>query len=91
MQKQSRERSKYTEFNTYMLRKNRVVQISKIKKAYNTWGSQAVTHPSTNQAQRCLYRIAARVSEGNRQYKQYDEFDANQDNCVLNEFERLLG
>ena len=26
----------------------------KSKKAYNTWDSQAVSDPSTNQAQRCL-------------------------------------
>ncbi len=26
----------------------------KSEKVYNTWYSQAVTHPSTNQARRCL-------------------------------------
>ena len=30
------------------------------KKAYNTCGSQAVTHPSTEQAQRCLTSVIGR-------------------------------
>ena len=31
-----------------------------LAKAYNTWDSQAVTHPSTNQAQRCLTSVIGR-------------------------------
>ena len=31
-----------------------------LKKAYNTWGSQAVTHPSTNQALSCLTSVIRR-------------------------------
>ena len=30
------------------------------KKVYNTWYSQAVTHPSTNQARRCLTSVIGR-------------------------------
>ena len=30
------------------------------EKAYNTWCSQAVTHPSTNQAQCCLTSVIGR-------------------------------
>ena len=32
----------------------------KSKKAYGTWYSQAVTHPSTNQARRCLTSVIGR-------------------------------
>ena len=32
----------------------------KKKKAYGTWCSQAVTHPSTNQARRCLTSVIRR-------------------------------
>ena len=31
-----------------------------MQKAYGTWYSQAVTHPSTNQARRCLTSVIGR-------------------------------
>ena len=36
------------------------IKLIKEKKVYSTWYSQAVTHPSTNQARRCLTSVIRR-------------------------------
>ena len=47
------------EFKNFMLYANSRKRIEK-RKAYNTKCSQAVTHPSTNSAQRCLTSVIGR-------------------------------
>ena len=42
--------------------------LSKKRKTYSTWYSQAVTHPSTNQARPCLTSVIGREPVFSKQY-----------------------
>ena len=51
---------KYTFSNDVISPQTISLQKNAMQKGYNTWGSHAVTHRSTNQAQRCLTSVIGR-------------------------------